>query len=188
MSQLSLQSLISVSDFALPAKLCDGLVADFEIAHGQQRVGGREAQLGFEESAWTEIGLGEVADGALKGYFLNQMSQQLDVYNEKFQFPVPIPFSGKMSELCIKRYRAGTTDRFQVHFDSIGLVANRYLVFLWYLNDVEHGGETYFPQLDVSIAPQRGRLLIFPPYWMYQHQGTSPKSGEKYILSSSLTF
>lgn len=187
MADLSLQSLISVSDLALPAKLCDGLVDDFKKAQGQQRVGGREAQLGFEQSAWTEIDLGALADGALKGYFLNQMSQQLDAYNNKFQFPVPIPFSGKMAELCIKRYRPGS-DRFQVHFDSIGPVANRYLVFLWYLNDVQEGGETYFPQLNVSITPRQGRLLIFPPYWMYQHQGNAPKCGEKYILSSYLTF
>jgi len=54
------------------------------------------------------------------------------------------------------------------------------------LNDVACGGETEFPHLGVSVKPEAGRLLIFPPYWMYQHQGLPPVSGDKYILSTYL--
>ena len=61
-------------------------------------------------------------------------------------------------------------------------------MILWYLNDVDEGGETVFPQLDYSVAARTGRLLIFPPYWMYQHEGMPPLSGEKYILSTYLLF
>ena len=67
-------------------------------------------------------------------------------------------------------------------------MANRYLVLLWYLNDVEQGGETRFPQLDVTIPARAGRLLMFPPYWMYQHEGRPPISGDKYIISTYLLF
>ena len=59
---------------------------------------------------------------------------------------------------------------------------------IWYLNDVETGGETNFPQLETSVRPQAGRLLVFPPYWMYQHEGLPPVSGDKYIVSSYLLF
>jgi prolyl 4-hydroxylase len=31
-------------------------------------------------------------------------------------------------------------------------------------------------------------MLIFPPYWMYQHAGLPPLSNEKYILSTYLLF
>jgi hypothetical protein len=75
-----------------------------------------------------------------------------------------------------------------VHFDAIHHVANRYLVLLWYLNDVTDGGETNFPQLDWTVKARAGRLLVFPPYWMYQHEGTPPRSGDKYILSTYLMF
>ena len=73
-------------------------------------------------------------------------------------------------------------------FDSINEVCNRYLVLLWYLNDVEVGGETRFPQLDVKVQARAGRLLMFPPYWMYQHEGLPPQSGDKYIISTYLLF
>jgi len=61
------------------------------------------------------------------------------------------------------------------------------VVFL-YLNDVEEGGETYFPQLDVSITPKRGRALMFPANWMYFHQGKKPISNPKYIIGTYLHY
>ncbi|HSC08275.1 MAG TPA: 2OG-Fe(II) oxygenase, partial [Steroidobacteraceae bacterium] len=90
--------------------------------------------------------------------------------------------------LILKRYRAGSMERFQVHFDSIHELANRYVVLIWYLNDVQEGGETRFPRLDLSVAARTGRLLMFPPYWMYQHAGLPAKSGDKYIVSTYLLF
>ena len=61
-------------------------------------------------------------------------------------------------------------------------------MLLWYLNDVSEGGETRFPQLGLSVKPATGRLLMFPPYWMYQHEGEPPNSGDKFILSTYLLF
>ena len=88
----------------------------------------------------------------------------------------------------MKRYRPNSEEQFQLHFDAVNHLANRYLVVLWYLNDVAEGGETRFPHLGFSVQPKAGRLLVFPPYWMYQHEGTAPHSGEKYILSTYLLF
>ena len=44
------------------------------------------------------------------------------------------------------------------------------------------------PALDIEITARAGRLLMFPPYWMYQHEGLPPQSGDKYILSTYLLF
>ena len=71
---------------------------------------------------------------------------------------------------------------------AIHHVAHRYMVLLWYLNDVNEGGETRFPQLGHSVQARAGTLLMFPPYWMYQHEGVAPASGDKYILSTYLLF
>jgi hypothetical protein len=99
-----------------------------------------------------------------------------------------VPNSPEHSDLVMKRYCPGREEGFQVHFDAIYELARRYLVMLWYLNDVAEGGETRFPQLDVTIRPKAGRLLMFPPYWMYQHEGALPISGDKFILSTYLMF
>ena len=88
----------------------------------------------------------------------------------------------------MKRYRPGQAEQFELHFDAIYEKANRYLVFLWYLNDVDEGGETRFPRLDYAVRPKAGRLLMFPPYWMYQHEGAPPVSGDKYIVGTYLLF
>ena len=144
--------------------------------------------LAFDSSDWTELDLSPLADAAFKGYFLDQMGRALDRYNAELALPVRIPFTGKCAPLIIKRYACAKDQGFQLHFDALANVAHRYLVFLWYLNDVQEGGETEFPALGLKIAPRTGRLLMFPPYWMYPHRGLQPISNDKYILSTYLLF
>ena len=55
-------------------------------------------------------------------------------------------------------------------------------------NDAREGGETAFPDLDLRVEARAGRLLMFPPYWMFQHAGLPPKSNDKYIISTYLLF
>jgi hypothetical protein len=62
------------------------------------------------------------------------------------------------------------------------------MVFLWYLNDVAEGGETEFPDLRIKVQARTGRLLMFPPYWMFQHAGLAPVSNDKYIVSTYMLF
>ena len=87
-----------------------------------------------------------------------------------------------------RRYAAERNERFQLHFDSVNEVCDRYLVFLWYLNDVHDAGQTSFPLLDLHVAPRAGRLLVFPPYWMFAHEGRASPTQDKYILSTYLRF
>jgi len=60
-------------------------------------------------------------------------------------------------------------------------LSNRVITFLWYLNDVEKGGETLFTNL--KIKPKTGSLLFFPSTWTYIHSGTMPISNDKYIIT-----
>jgi hypothetical protein len=119
---------------------------------------------------------------------LENMHRHAGLYNQALQLPIPIPMTDKISELVMKRYRATGDERFQLHFDAIGQVAHRYLVFLWYLNDVEVGGGTEFPELGITVQAKAGRLVIFPPYWMFLHIGQKPVSNDKYILSTYFLF
>jgi hypothetical protein len=175
-------------DDVLPRAFCDHLIDAFhgtQAMHVQREHGWR---AGLEDSAWTELDLSALADDALKTFFRARIDEYLERYNNELKLPIPVPRSPLLAELRMKRYRPGTREAFQLHFDSINEVASRYLVFLWYLNDVAEGGETEFPCLGVRVAPQAGRLLMFPPYWMYQHSGLPPRSGDKYILSTYMLF
>lgn len=175
-------------DGALTGEFCQRLVTAFGQAadrHVQRPRGWRE---GLEQSAWTELDITPIADESLRGFFGAQIAEYLGRYNREIGLEIPVPAPDRLAPLRMKRYCPGGDEGFQLHFDALGEVANRYLVFLWYLNDVEVGGETAFPKLGVEVGARAGRLLVFPPYWMYQHVGIAPMSGDKYILSTYLLF
>ena len=63
---------------------------------------------------------------------------------------------------------------------------NRVITYLWYLNDVEEGGETDFPDLNLMIKPETGKLVLFPASWDFPHCGKMPISSNKYIVTGWL--
>jgi len=75
---------------------------------------------------------------------------------------------------------------FNWHMDNgVGcwLATSRILVLMFYLNDVEEGGETEFYYQEISIKPKKGSLVIFPTTWTHLHRGRMPISNDKYICN-----
>jgi prolyl 4-hydroxylase len=179
---------IRVYDQSLDGELCSRMIQSFAGLARFQQPNGRGARVGLEDSGWTELNVTALSDAHFLGMFRKIVDQALGRYNQDIGLPIPIPNTPLISELVMKRYRPGRNEQFQLHFDAIHYVSNRYLVMLWYLNGVDAGGETEFPYLGLTIKPKAGRLLVFPPYWMFQHQGLAPVSGDKYILSTYLLF
>ncbi len=183
----ALKDYIRVYDNALEEGFCANLVAGFENMTQLQRPNGRGIRPGLDNSAWTEMNIGALADKAFLGFFLAQIDTYLARYNQDVPLTIPVPLRPKTDRLTLKRYHP-QVEGFEPHFDSIDDYSSRYMVFLWYLNTVEEGGETEFCDLGIKVAPRAGRLLMFPPYWMFQHAGRPPVSGDKYILSTYLMF
>jgi hypothetical protein len=76
--------------------------------------------------------------------------------------------------------------RYVYHHDfSIDLKnkKNRVITYLWYLNDVDLGGETDFLNGEIKVVPECGKLILFPASWTYPHKGCIPKSSNKYIIT-----
>lgn len=188
MEMNDLKHYIRVYDHNLEAALCGKMIGSFHGMEKLQRRNGKGVRVGLEGSGWTELNVSRLSDAFFLGLFRQRIHAALARYNYDIGLTIEIPNSNRFSDLIMKCYRPGGDDRFQLHFDAINHVANRYLVFLWYLNDVAEGGETRFPQLEYGVAPAAGRLLVFPPYWMYQHEGHAPIAGNKYILSTYLLF
>ena len=77
------------------------------------------------------------------------------------------------------------SDYYKSHNDfSIDEGVYRVYTFIYYLNDVECGGETDF--YFMNIKPESGKLLIFPADSIFQHEGKTPFSNDKYILTGWL--
>ncbi|HET9835087.1 MAG TPA: 2OG-Fe(II) oxygenase [Rhodanobacteraceae bacterium] len=175
-------------DGALGPEFCRRTIESFDQLAQFQMRNSRGAINALQSSAWTELNVSKVADASFENAFREQVFGYLERYNEKVGLTLPIPPRSRLENLRIKRYLATEGDQFQPHFDALDYCCNRYMVFLWYLNDVAEGGETEFCDLGLRVEARAGRLLMFPPYWMYQHAGLPPRSNDKYIISTYLLF
>ena len=163
---------------------CAGLIEWFEILDESKQLVHTKLE-GHRE--FDEVNLNDFREQTLK--------MQLDVYKrfddilERYKQDVKIhkkalPEKSAWEELRIKRYRSGVGN-FLDHVDvGDSISARRFLVFFVYLNDVDFGGETEFPELNLTISPVCGTLLAFPSTWTFLHRGNVPISNDKYILGS----
>ncbi|MDA9982278.1 2OG-Fe(II) oxygenase [Gammaproteobacteria bacterium] len=70
-----------------------------------------------------------------------------------------------------------------------GEFSQRQLVAIWYLNDVDGpGGQSEFHFQNILVKPQRGKLILFPPFWTHVHRGVAPEKGRKYIATTWVCF
>ncbi len=95
--------------------------------------------------------------------------------------------------LQILNYQVG--QEYKAHFDffksSKKPVTNpRISTLVMYLNDVEEGGETYFPKLKLSVSPQKGMAVYFEYFYDDQelneltlHGGSPVVVGDKWAAT-----
>jgi hypothetical protein len=94
----------------------------------------------------------------------------------------------------MKKYEPNGLDEFAHHVDVGNYAsARRFMAFFWYLNDVTEGGETTFEynrnaEPWLSVKPEVGQMLMFPPLWPWGHTGKKPLSGPKYIIGGYLHY
>lgn len=69
--------------------------------------------------------------------------------------------------LQVLNYQMG--QEYKAHFDffsnSKAVTNQRISTLVMYLNDVEQGGETYFPKLNFSVSPQKGMAVYFEYFY-----------------------
>lgn len=95
--------------------------------------------------------------------------------------------------LHILNYKPG--QEYKEHFDYFASTSkaasnNRIATVVLYLNDVEEGGETYFPKLNLSVVPKKGMAVYFEYFYNDQalneltlHGGAPVVRGEKWIAT-----
>ena len=128
-------------------------------------------------------------DSKLHDYMIEHAFACLGLYKNVVKEARFWPEKFSFENFRIKHYKEGGHDRFDEHVDSCNYDSSkRFFSFFWYLNDVEKGGETEFTNLGIKIEPKKGRLLTFPPLWMFPHTGNPVIKGEKYILHTYLHY
>ncbi|WP_417899335.1 2OG-Fe(II) oxygenase [Bacillus haimaensis] len=95
--------------------------------------------------------------------------------------------------LQVLNYKIG--QEYKAHFDFFSSASRpvnnpRVSTLVMYLNDVEEGGETYFPKLNFSVSPKKGMAVYFEYFYDNHHlneltlHGGSPIiKGEKWAAT-----
>lgn len=182
---------------ALPDEFCDFLLHIFERDTHLQYPGnilGKGVQPGKKD---MEIDMSDpkTGDWADAEWFLAQMTTKyLNLYemersNRNLANTGPLGDEGYR----MKRYK-NVTEAEEVEFHtwhSDGGSADscfRAIAIVFYLNDVEEGGDTVFLTEGINIRPSKGSALIWPTGYTYVHAGLPPVSGPKYIITNFLRY
>ena len=93
----------------------------------------------------------------------------------------------------ILKYTPG--QEYKAHYDFFSSTSkaannNRISTLVMYLNDVEQGGETFFPKLNFSVTPQKGMAVYFEYFYndknvndLTLHGGAPVITGEKWVAT-----
>lgn len=180
--EAKLSDLVYVFDDALEKSVCDNLIKIFESESNHENIN----QPGVNFDQITLFNNNGSANPKEYHDVLFALQKFKDIYFTKVGLDY-FPKSYSYEEVRIKRYQNNGKQLFDTHVDVVDhQTSKRFLAFLFYLNDVNDGGETVFNFGHVKA--KCGRLLMFPPLWMYPHKGSAPISGAKYIMSSYLHY
>lgn len=173
---------------ALPAELCREMIRRFEDKQDQQYLG-RIGQLA-EEDQGVKRSTDLVVSGREDWQDIDRnlhksLSLAMRVFRERFPY-----FQGPFKDVGYQIQRTLPGEYYHWHIDGGSHdFAQRQLVILWYLNDVEGpGGETEFRFQDVKVKPEAGKLIVFPPFWTHEHRGVTLEKGVKYIATTWVVF
>ena len=165
-----------VFDDILPSSVCSRCIDCYN--HGNQEHWDRDGAPKF-----TQVNVNETFPYMVQP-LVTYTLKALDNYVACFPLAKYLPPLKTLEQFRVKCYNGGSDDRYDEHIDvESPESSNRYLSFLFYLNDDYTGGQTEFSQ-GGTVTPRRGSVLVFPPYWMFPHAGKRVTAGTKYIMST----
>jgi hypothetical protein len=188
LSEIKPLSFIFEIPNALTPDICEEIIHRFEANPDQQyqgRIGqGAETETSIKQS--TDL----VVSGKDNWKDMDQMffrSTALAVRTIREQYPF---FNGPFKDVGYNVQRTEPGQHYHWHIDGGShQFADRQLVVIWYLNDVEGpGGETEFSHQHVKVRPEQGKMILFPPFWTHEHRGVTLEKGVKYIATTWVVF
>jgi len=194
MENSSLIDLIYVNEKSISRELCGDIITLFEQSehHDGTTLNGlnknvkdtTELIIQPDDPNWTKIHklLIKELRNNVEDYYNNTPS----VFNKNWSlFDTKSLFLD--SSMQIQKYRANI-GKYKYHVDELIDFTKkivRRITFMWYLNDVEEGGETEF-FTKYNITPKAGKMVLFPASWVFPHTGKIPISNDKYIITGWL--
>jgi hypothetical protein len=173
---------------ALPGDVCNEIIERFE-AHPNDQYPGRIGQQATEE---TDIKRSTDLVVSNKPHWKDidkllfaSLNRALGEFNNLFPY-----FKGPFKDMGYSVQRTNAGEFYHWHIDGGSHeFSHRQLVAIWYLNDLTgSGGNTQFRYQNISVQPEAGKLLLFPPFWTHEHRGETLEAGSKYIATTWVVF
>lgn len=163
--------------------LCDDIMSAHDIDGGVPGSilgadGGNISDLSIKDSSDVRYGV----DHPLYLRYLGQLSLCLNQYKRDFEYSDSVrPYS--VESMQSQRYKPGGAF-YKYHCERTGPEkANRHLVYMTYLNDIDDAGETDFVYQGLRVKPKKGLTLIWPADWTHTHRGIPSPTETKYIVT-----
>ena len=185
-------NFIFCNEKSLPKEQCDEIILFFENNKEYHDLGSTSGGIDDKVKKCTEIFLS--TDELKKPFFRNLFYALGDTkikFVNKYNFLNNIrPW--RISEVFkIQKYLPEEA-YFELHCETNGypdgITERRIIAWMLYLNDVEEGGETYFPQQDIKFKPQAGNMMFWPAYWTHPHKGIPAPKETKYIITGWFSY
>ncbi len=172
-------SFVFAQTGALALDICGEMIDRFE-RHADEQYPGRIGQtLDFDDSIKRSTDLvisGKPHWHDLDRELFRSLSRALAEFKQRFAF-----FAGPFKDNGYAIQRTDPGEYYHWHVDGGSHdFADRQLVAIWYLNTLEYQ--------DISVTPEAGKLLLFPPFWTHRHRGATLRGGRKYIATTWVVF
>ncbi|QHW33561.1 2OG-Fe(II) oxygenase [Paenibacillus rhizovicinus] len=170
------EPLVLLLGDVLSAEECDALIALAEDRMQRAKIGQSHTESDIRTSS--------------SAFFEESENDLIRTIETRVSELMNIPVAHAES-LQILNYQPG--EQYQPHYDyftSANVANNRISTLLIYLNDVEEGGETYFPALQLTVTPRKGSAVYFEYFYNDNdmnertlHGGNPVAAGEKWVAT-----
>jgi Rps23 Pro-64 3,4-dihydroxylase Tpa1-like proline 4-hydroxylase len=202
-----LDRYIYINENSLSKELCDEIINKFEEQENKRpgsTFGGIQPKV--KDTTDYDIEINNPKWSRIRDALIFELINNIEIYTSKLDTPMyhSQPADIKDINRISKKYNFKELNEYGLFFETI-LVQKyksnqgryvyhndfssesdkkryRVLTYIYYLNDVDEGGETQFWD-NYKIKPQKGKLVLFPASWTYPHSGLMPISHDKYIIT-----
>jgi hypothetical protein len=168
---------------SIPDILCNEIITMFELENGRYEgvtIGGLNKNI--KDTTDFIIPKKNIIWKKIEGFLYNELYSAIKLYFKDRYSP---DNNFTVDDFLIIKYEKNkgkylTHNDFYINYNE---KKYRVITFLWYLNNINEGGETVFYNDNIKIIPETGKLILFPCSWTFPHSGSIPYSNNKYIIT-----
>jgi len=164
-----------IGSYFIDEKVCDDMLKFFWLSKHRHH----HSELSFDVKKSIEIGINPNENSEPNISYLDEIKKCLWEYGKVYDQSWKLCLNEHYN---IQHYNKGE-GFFKWHCERTKKrYADRFLVFMTYLNDVDDGG-TEFKYQNIEIKARKGLTLIWPSEWTHTHRGVISKTKEKTIVT-----